>query len=98
VEPVRVHQHLELDDVLAFGMGAVDLVLLGAGVLIAAWLYVRLGGPVVVRLTICLPAVGGGVLMGPARIGATSVREHALSAVAYLGRPRLRVYQGDPCA
>jgi len=98
MEPVRVHQHLELDDVLAFGMGAVDLMLLGAGVLCAAWLYMRLGAPLMVRLTVCLPALGGGVLLGPARIGAQSVREHLLGAASYLGRPRLRLYRGDRCA
>jgi hypothetical protein len=97
VEPVRVHQHLELDDVLAFGMSAIDLVLLGAGVLLAAWLYVRLGASPTIRLTVCLPAIGVGALLGPARIGAQSVREHLIGAAAYFGRPRIRLYRGEAC-
>ncbi len=96
MESVNVPQHLELDDVLAFGIGAIDLVVLGASGLIAAWLYVRAGLlPISLRVGLGLMLVGAGTVLGPARFGGRPVREIALAAVEFVRRPRRRIYAGD---
>ena len=37
-------QHLELDDVIAFGLGATDLLCVLAGCVVAWWLYLAVPG------------------------------------------------------
>ncbi|HEY8739416.1 MAG TPA: hypothetical protein VIN56_02335 [Candidatus Dormibacteraeota bacterium] len=91
MEPVRVHQHLELDDVLAFGMGAVDLVVLGGAVLISCWIYLRAGLPLPARLLLSAVALASGGLLGPGRVGDRKVRDLVLAGLQYLRRPRLRL-------
>lgn len=95
MEPVRVHQHLELDDVLAFGMGAADLVILGAGALLGSWVYLHLVAPMGIRLCPSLMVVATGALLGPARIGDRSLRSLAVVALMYTLRPRLLLYGGE---
>ena len=96
MESVRVPQHLELEDVLAFGMGAVDLVLLGASALLAAWFYMRATlAPVELRVVLGFLVLGTGGLLGPARLAGVPIRELGLAALAFLKRPRRRTYAGD---
>ena len=56
MEPVKVPQHLDLEDVLIWGLGAIDLVILVAGGMGAWWLYLALPIPFGARLVIAVAA------------------------------------------
>jgi hypothetical protein len=95
MEPVRVPQHLDLEDVLAFGLGAVDLLWLGGGLVLAWWLWLNVAGPAPVRAVVAvIPAITG-VVLGVARNGDISARSLVVAIIGYGLRPRLRLYEGD---
>jgi hypothetical protein len=95
MEPVKVPQHLEIRDLIAWGMTATDLVCTALGGLVAWWIYLRLPGPAPLRVLVAVPALFIGLALGPAAYGERSLREWLFAALAYLRRPRLRVYGGD---
>jgi uncharacterized BrkB/YihY/UPF0761 family membrane protein len=92
MQPVKVPQHLELDDVLVWGLGAVDLLVLAAGVAAAWWLYLAIPPDLSLRLSAALPAALAGVLLGVGHLGDRSLREWLVTWIAYLTRPRRRSY------
>ena len=74
MEAVKVPQHLELDDVIAFGFGATDLLCLIVGGVIAWWLYLALPAATVLRIGIALLAALTGLALGALRIGDLGLR------------------------
>ena len=87
-------QHLELGDVIAFGLGALDLTLVAAGVVIGWWSALVLGDALALRLLIAFPTVLVGVALGIVRVGERPVRTWLLLALAYARRPRTLVTGG----
>jgi len=92
VEPVRVPQNLHLDDVLFFGLGAVDLLCVAVGAFIAWWLYLYLPVALPVRLALACPALLAAFLLGAGRLGDQTARGFLTDVALYLRRPRLRLY------
>lgn len=90
-------QHLDLGDVLAFGLGATDLVCVGTGVVIGAWLHLHLHLVIQLRVAISMVPVSLGALLGVGRLGDLSARGTALVLARYIARPRRLVYRGDAC-
>jgi hypothetical protein len=94
MEPVKVPQNLELRDVLLWGLGALDLVCLAAGALLAWWIYLALPGSLVVRVVLASPFAAIGLAMAVGKLGERSLREWLLVLLAYLRRPRRHLYGG----
>ncbi len=94
MEAVKVPQHLELDDVIAFGLGATDLLCVVAGGVVAWWLYLALPGAAVLRVALAaLPALLG-LALGVLRLGELGLRDWLGVALAYALRPRVLVTGG----
>jgi hypothetical protein len=93
MDAVKVPQHLDLADVIAFGLGAVDLLCLVAGALVGWWLYVALPGEPLLRATAAAPFALVGLALGIMRIGELSLREWAVVVLAYARRPHLLVLE-----
>jgi len=94
VEAAKVPQHLELDDVLAWGLSAVDLLCVIAGAGIGWWLYLAVAGELAVRLLVAAPAVLLGLAIGVLRLGDLSLRDWLALAFRYSLRPRVLVTGG----
>ena len=84
-------QHLELDDVLAWGLSAVDLLCVVAGAGIRWWLYLAVPGELALRVLVAAPAVLLGVAFGGLRLGELSMRDWLALALRYALRPRVLV-------
>lgn len=84
-------QNLHLDDVLFFGLGALDLLCLAVGAFLAWWLYL-LPVALTVRLALACPALLAALLLGAGRLGDVTARGFLTDVVLYLRRPRLRLY------
>ncbi|MHB8507400.1 MAG: PrgI family mobile element protein [Candidatus Dormibacteria bacterium] len=93
---MRVPQHLDLEDVLVFGLGAVDLLCLAAGGFVAWWLYLAVPGATELRVALATPFLLAGTVFGLGRLGGETAREFAVALARYLRRPRLRVYEVEP--
>jgi hypothetical protein len=91
---VKVPQHLELDDVLVWGLGAVDLLILSTGAAAAWWLYLAVPGDLAMRLSGASPAALAGALLGVGHLGERSMRDWLMTWMAYIARPRRRTYGG----
>lgn len=91
MDAVKVPQHLDLADVIAFGLGAVDLLCLAGGALAGWWLYLALPGDVLLRAAAAAPFVLAGLALGVVRIGELALRDWATLVIAYTRRPRLLV-------
>ena len=89
MDAVKVPQHLELEDVIAWGLGPVDLLCVTAGALVAWWLYLALPGESVLRAIAAAPPALVGFALGAARIGELALREWIALAIAYALRPRV---------
>lgn len=94
VETVKVPQHLELEDVVAWGLGVGDLLFLIAGAAGAWWLYLAIPGDVLLRAAIGTPPVLAGACMGILRLGDISLRDWMVLAVRYARRPRVLITGG----
>jgi len=88
VEPVRVPQHLELEDVIAWGLGATDLVCVAAGAVSAWWLYLNLQLVFDLRVTAAAPLVLAGLAFGTLRFGELALRDWLRIGLRYALRPR----------
>jgi len=88
VEPVKVPQNLELDDVIAWGLGATDLMFVAGGAAAGWWLYELLPGDLVVRIGAAVPPAIVGLGLGIVRFGDFELREWVALAVQYAMRPR----------
>jgi hypothetical protein len=94
MQPVRVPQHLELEDVLVWNLTAGDLVWLAGSLACGWWLYLHLPTAAALRIAAALPEVLLGALLGPARLAERPLRTWAAELLAYLTRARRRPYGG----
>ncbi|MGI0129906.1 MAG: PrgI family mobile element protein [Thermoplasmata archaeon] len=94
MESVKVPQHLDLEDVIAWGLGATDLLCAVAGAAMGWWLYLAIPGGLAVRVVAAALAVVLGVSFGVVRLGDVSLRDWLATAAAYAIRPRLLVTGG----
>ena len=69
MEPVKVPQNLELDDVIAWGLGATDLMFVAGGAAAGWWLYELLPGDLFVRIGAAVPPAVVGLGLGVVRFG-----------------------------
>ena len=92
MEPVKVPQNLELEDVLVWGLGAMDLLCLAVAGVCGWWLYLAVPGSFALRLGLASPLLAIGLLLGLGRLGDRTLREWLMVVVAYVQRPRRRVY------
>jgi hypothetical protein len=90
-----VPQHLDLGDVLVFGLGAVDLLCIGVGGFVAWWLYLTVPGSFGLKGAISAPFIALGALFGLGRLGDQTARDFGLALAGYLARPRLRLYRAS---
>jgi hypothetical protein len=95
MEPVKVPQHLEIEDVLVFGLSAADLLWLAGGLLVGWWILLNLPAPFPLQLAAAAPAVIAGALFGPARLADRPLRAWSTELMAFALRPRRRGYRGD---
>jgi hypothetical protein len=93
-ESVKVPQHLELEDIVAWGLGVVDLLCVLAGAAAAWWLYLVIPGDVALRTTAAAPAVLTGLSIGLLRFGGVSLRHWIAVAIRYAARPRVLITGG----
>lgn len=94
MEPVRVPQNLELQDVIAWGLGATDLLCVVGAAVVAWWIYLVLPGDEVVRAIAASPIGAIGLACGVLRIAGTPLRAWLLVVAAYAVRPRVFVTGG----
>lgn len=87
-------QHLELEDVVAWGLGATDLLCVVAGAAAGWWLYLAIPGGLALRVIAAAPAVLVGLSFGVLRLGDLPLRDWMATAAAYAMRPRVLVPGG----
>ena len=86
-------QHLELEDVIAWGLEAVDLMWVAAGAAAGWWLYAYLPAELEVRLAAATPIVVVALALGVVRIGDLALRDWVVLAAHFALRPR-RLFAG----
>ena len=84
-------QHLELEDVVAWGLSATDLLCVVAGAAAGWWLYLALPGEPALRVVGAAPAAFLGLAVGVLRLGELALRDWLALATAYAMRPRVLV-------
>ena len=85
---MKVPQHLELEDVIVWGLEAVDLMWVAAGAAAGWWLYACLPADLDVRVAAATPFVIAGLALGTLRIGDLALREWIALAAHFVLRPR----------
>ncbi|MHB8688115.1 MAG: hypothetical protein ACYDB4_13075 [Candidatus Dormibacteraceae bacterium] len=88
MEPVKVPQHLELEDVIAWGLGAVDLMCVAVGAAAGWWLYEFLPGDLDIRIGAAVPLAVVGLGLGVMRFGDLALRDWIALGAQYAMRPR----------
>lgn len=96
MQTAKVPQNLELDDVVAWGLGATDLLCLIAGAVLSWWIYLAAPGELATRVTLAAPGVVVGSALGLVRLDERSLRVWLIAATAFLARPRLLRVGGRP--
>ena len=95
MEPVKVPQHLEIEDVLVWGLSATDLLWLAGGLLAGWWIDLNLLAPLPLQLAAAaLPAIAGAAL-GPCRFAERPLRAWVAELLGFVLRPRHRSYRCD---
>lgn len=89
-------QHLELEDVVAWNLGALDLVCLVAAAIVGWWLYLHLPDPIIGRIAVAALAALAGVAIGVVRVSGLPLRAWMAVSVAFVVRARLFVAGGRP--
>ena len=82
-------QHLELEDVIAWGLEAVDLMWVAAGAAAGWWLYLYVPAGLDVRIAAATPFAVAGLALGVVRFGDLALREWVALAVHFATRPRV---------
>lgn len=88
---MRVPQHLDLQDVVAWGLGALDLLYVVGGLVVAWWLYLAVPDAPVVQVGVAAPVAIAGFACGVVRVGEVALRDWLAIAFAYALRPRVLV-------
>jgi len=83
----KVPQHLELGDVVAFGVGAADLVCVALGIAVAWWLASTLPGAVALRVAAATSVLLGGAAFGLVRASDRDLRTWTVVIARYMLRP-----------
>lgn len=91
MKAVKVPQHLDLDDVVAWGLGAADLVFAAMGAALGWWLYLVLPDPFAFRVGVAAAPIAAGFALGILRLRGRALREWAWLAAAFVLRPRVLV-------
>ncbi len=91
MDAVKVPQHLELDDVVAWGLGPLDLLWVVAGAGVGWWLSLAVPDELALRIIAAAPPALIGLALGVLRTGELAVREWLAIAAAYAVRPRVLV-------
>ena len=94
MEAVRVPQHLELNDVVAWGLETSDLVFVVSGAAVGWWLYLALPDPFALRVGVAAPVVILGFVFGILRLDERALREWLWLVASFLLRARVLV-SGD---
>ena len=81
-------QHLEIDDVIAWGLGATDLMFVAGGAAAGWWLYEFLPIDLYVRIGAGVPPAVVGLGLGVIRVGDFALRDWIALALQYAMRPR----------
>lgn len=81
-------QHLELEDVIAWGLGAVDLMCVAVGAAAGWWLYAYIPADLDIRVAAAAPFAVAGLALGVVRIGDLALRDWIALGVLYAMRPR----------
>lgn len=92
---MKVPQHLELEDVIAWGLEAVDLMWVAAGAAAGWWLYAYVPADLDVRIAAATPFAIAGLALGVVRFGDLALRDWIALAVHYALRPRVLVVGGE---
>jgi hypothetical protein len=95
VEPVKVPQHLELEDVIAWGLETVDLMWVAAGAAAAWWVYAYLPADLGIRIACATPFAIAGLALGTVRLGDLALREWIALAAQFALRPRRLLVGGE---
>ena len=95
MEPVKVPQHLELDDVIAWGLEAVDLIWVAGGATAAWWLYAYLPLDFDVRILAATPFAIVGLALGVLRFGGLALRDWIALAADYALHPHVLLLGGE---
>ena len=85
-ESVKVPQHLELTDVVAWGLGTADLACVLLGGASAWWLYLAVPGEVLIRVACSALPAGVGLAFAVVRTPGGPLRDWALTFVRYMHR------------
>jgi len=94
VDAAHVPQHLELEDVVAWNLGALDLLCLLGGAIVGWWLYLDQPDPVVGRIAGAAVAVLVGAAVGVVRVSGLPLRDWLTLSLAFALRGRLFVAGG----
>jgi len=94
MQSVKVPQNLELRDVLAWGLGAIDLLCLATAGVVGWWLIMAVHASFAVRVSVASPVFAIGLALGMGKLGGRTVRDWLVVVAGYVQRPRRRVY-GD---
>ena len=90
MQPAKVPQHLELGDVVAWGLGAVDLLFVVGGALCGWWLHLAVPNELA-GVALAAPLALAGLALGVVRIADCGLRTWLWLAMAFALRPRLLV-------
>ena len=88
-------QHLELDDVIAWGLGAIDLMWVAAGAAAGWWLYAYLPADLDLRIAAATPVAIVGLALGIVRIGDLALRDWIALAARFALRPHQLFVGGE---
>ena len=94
MEPVKVPQHLEIEDVLVWGLSATDLLWLAAGLIVGWWLVLNLPAPLPLQVAAAAPVALAGTVLGPGRLAGRPLRAWITELISFAMRPRRRLYRG----
>lgn len=92
---MNVPQHLELEDVIAWGLEAADLMWVAAGAAAGWWLYLYVPADLDVRIAAATPFAIAGLALGVVRFGDLALRDWVALAVRYALRPRVLLAGGE---
>ena len=95
MEPVKVPQHLELEDVIAWGLEAVDLMWVAAGAAAGWWIYAYVPADLDVRIAVATPFAIAGLAIGIVRVGDLALRDWIALAAHFALRPRVVLVGGE---